>query len=651
MFKKKQVVGTLLLLSLSIQTAIADDKTVIKATIGGSQKSLSNGMTVNSDGSITVSGSGGQSNNNVPITNPNINKSGLSLSKERTSTPSVKAFDNRNESLNSDGAFVVEGGSSGADKLKQFNNGASGKVGGVQATIGEATATPINNGDVNASVGQQPANQEPPRKYEYQGGLGKAERTGSAGVLFFQGGDKNAGRYTVKNDNNDNSTPTLRSFEEKERNQQSLGASPSLPVLPPAVKTPMNVKNMPLPSSLPPLPGAANGIALPIALPTSEATALPPLPLDFMPNLNIQVGMPGDLSNPNGIPVNANGEPINYAGLSNEAPAQDYSGVDDAWTAVMQDEADAMTLAGVPMKVVVVNTQNTLMRKFIAQNILRTDKETFDGTDEGLSSVLSLQTKVNSSFIPTCYIMFRKEGLNGLKNNVLDPYSSVIGKKATAAYLVGHQVAHCMDNLERYKVLPKQNIWFATDAAKVGIAAPTMRRLYPYGMNYNQFSHTTMHFYQDIGQRQYQERIADIFGIFITLYRGYSDKIIDLVMKSNNGVPATSPHDTNPALKGIKVKYSAISKTSVQALWKGARDLQVITGINSALGDGAPDSVVKDNSMSSGKIYDNIKAEQAKDKKDDKKPKKINFDNTSKFDDNKNKPSKLFGSSQMSDIK
>ena len=56
-----------------------------------------------------------------------------------------------------------------------------------------------------------------------------------------------------------------------------------------------------------------------------------------------------------------------------------------------------------------------------------------------------------------------------MKNNVLYPYSSVIGKKATAAYLVGHQVAHCMDNLERYKVLPKQNIWFATDAAKVGL--------------------------------------------------------------------------------------------------------------------------------------------------------------------------------------
>lgn len=648
MFKKKQIVGTLLLLSLSIQTAIAEDKTVVKATIGGAQKSLSNGMTVNSDGSITVSGSGGN-NTKTPVSNPTINKSGLSLSKERTDSPSVKAFDNRNESLNNDGAFVVEGGNSGAEKLKQLNSGASGKVGGVQATIGEATTTPVNNGDVNASVGQTQPAQEAPSKYEYQGGVGKAERTGSAGVLFFQGGDKNAGRYTVNNDNNNTSTPTLKSFEEKERTQIPA----SLPVLPPEIKTPVSVKNMPLPSSLPPLPGnsASNGIALPIALPTSEASALPPLPMDFIPNLNIQVGMPGDLSNKNGVPVNSNGEPINYSGLSNEAPTEDYSGVDDGWTAVMQDEADAMTLAGIPMKIVVVNTQNTLMRKFIAQNILKTDKETFDGTDEGLSSVLSLQTKVNSSYIPTCYIMFRKESLTALKNNVLNPYSNAIGKKATASFLVGHQIAHCMDNLERYKVLPKQSVWFANDATKVGIAAPTMRRLYPYGMNYNQFSHTTMHFYQDIGQRQYQERIADIFGVFMTLYRGYSDKIIDLVMQSHSDVSPTSAHDTNPALNGIKAKYSAIPKTSVQALWKGARDIQVMVGINNALGDGAPDSVVKDNSMSSGKIYDNIKAEKAKNKKEDKKPKKINFDNTGKFEDNKNTPSKLFGSSQISDIK
>lgn len=647
MFKKKQVVGTLLLLSLSIQAAIADDKTVVKATIGGTQKSLSSGMIVNSDGSITVNGSGSQNNNNAPAPSSSMNKSGLSLSKEKTYSPSIKAFDNRNENVNSDGAFVVEGGSSGAEKLKELNSGSSGKVGGVQATIGEATTTPVNNGNVSATVGQTQQKEEPPKQYQYQGGVGKAERTGSAGVLFFQGGDKNAGRYSVQNDSNDNSTPTLKSFEEKEKNQVPA----SLPVLPPAVKTPIAVKNMPLPSNLPPLPGAADGIALPIALPTSEATSLPPLPSDFIPNLNIQVGMPGDLSNPNGIPVNSNGEPINYSGLSNEAPAEDYSGVDEAWTTVMQDEADAMTLAGVPMKVVVVNTQNTLMRKFIAQNILKTDKETFDGTDEGLSSVLSLQTKVNSSFIPTCYIMFRKEGLTGLKNNILEPYSNAIGKKATASFLVGHQIAHCMDNLERYKVLPRQNIWFANDASKIGIAAPTMRRLYPYGMNYNQFSHTTMHFYQDIGQRQYQERMADIFGVFMTLYRGYSDKIIDLVIQSHSGASSTSALDTAPALKGIKAKYSAIPKTSVQALWKGARDIQVMVGINSALGDGAPDSVVKDNSMSSGKIYDNIKVEKAKDKKQDNKPKKINFDNTGKFEDNRNKPSRLFGSSQISDIK
>lgn len=650
MFKKKQVIGTFLLLSLSIQTALADDKTVVKATIGGNQKSLSSGMIVNSDGSITVSGNGSVT---PPVAaNSNISKSGLSLSKEKTSAPSVKSFDNRDSSDAGD-AFVVQGGADGAKTMQKINSGSVGKADGVQASIGESKDIPVNNGNVQATVGQQNNNdKQPTKKFEYQGGVGQAERTGSAGVLFFEGGDKNSGRYSVKNESVNNDTPTLESYRERERNQTTNISNDAPPSLPPMVRTPSIVKNMPLPSTLPPLPSnsSLNGIALPIALPTSEATALPPLPMDFIPNLNIQVGMPGDLSNPNGIPVNSNGDPINYTGLSNQESAADSSGVDDEWTAIMQDEADAMTLAGVPMKVVIVNTQNNLMRKFVAQNILKTDKETFDGTDEGLSSVLSLQTKVNSSFIPTCYIMFRKEGLGALKSNVLDPYSQVIGKKGTAAFLVSHQIAHCMDNLERFKVLPKQNIWFANDATKVGIAAPTMRRLYPYGMNYNQFSHTTMHFYQDIGQRQYQERIADIFGIFMTLYRGYSDKIIGLVMKSHAGVSPTSPHDTNPALINISAKYAAIPKTSVQALWKGARDIQVIAGINNALGDGAPDSVVKDNNMSSGKIYDNIKAEKIKDKKEDK-PKNISFDKTSKFEDNKNKPSKLFGSSQMSDIK
>lgn len=645
MFKKKIMVGTLLFLSFSVSSAMAaEQREVVKATIGG-QKQLSN-VTVNSDGSITMTGNG--SAQSTPI-----GQTGLSLSKERAASPSVPAFDNRKEPAVDGDAFVVQGGTAGAEQMKSLNSGFSGQAQGVKASIGTNAPNPVPapEGSTSATIGS-PANNQPNKTLQYQGGVGQAQGSGSAGVLFFKGGDQNAGRYTVENDNTNNSVPTLESFKQKEQAQMQSGqiAPQKLPVLPPAdISKQIDVKSMPMPSNLPPLPGSSGvaGIALPVSLPTSKAAALPPLPMDFIPNLNIQVGMPGELSNPNGIPVNANGEPINYSGISNEAPTVDATGVDNDWTQVMQDEADQMTLLGVPMKVVVVNTQNALLRKFVAQNILKTDKETFDGIDEGLSSVLSLQTKVNSSYIPTCYIMFRKESLGSLKSNVLDPYSAAIGKKATAAYLVGHQISHCMDNLERFKVLPKQNVWFANDAAKVGLAAPVMRRLYPYGMNYNQYSHTTMHFYQDIGQRQYQERMADIFGIFLTLYRGYPDKIIDLVMQSHSNASAVSPHDTNPALVSLSSKYAAIPKTSIQALWKGARNIQYIAGINKALGDGASESVVIDKNVGkSEKVYDEV---NPADKTDNKKgkPEKVSFDNTTRFENSGNQSSTLFGSSRM----
>lgn len=646
MFKKKIMMGTLLFLSFSVSSAIAADQGgIVKATIGG-QKQLSN-VTVNSDGSITMTGGSAQS---TPL-----GQTGLSLSKEKTSAPSVPAFDNRKEPATDSDAFVVQGGTAGAEQMKSLNLGFSGQAPGVKASIGANAPNPVPapQGGTSASIGTPSANNnQPNQKLQYQGGVGQAQGGGSAGVLFFQGGDKNSGKYTVQNDNTNNSAPTLESFKQKEQAQMQSGqiAPQQLPVLPPAdISKQIDVKSMPLPSNLPPLPGSSGiaGIALPVSLPTSKAAALPPLPMDFIPNLNIQVGMPGELSNPNGIPVNANGEPINYSGLSNEAPTVDVTGVDNDWTQTMQEEADQMTLLGVPMKIVVVNTQNILLRKFVAQNILKTDKETFDSIDEGLSSVLSLQTKVNSSYIPTCYIMFRKESLGALKSNILDPYSATIGKKATAAYLVGHQISHCMDNLERFKVLPKQNIWFANDAAKIGLAAPVMRRLYPYGMNYNQYSHTTMHFYQDIGQRQYQERIADIFGIFLTMYRGYPDKIIDLVTQSHSRATAVSPHDTNPALIGLSAKYASIPKTSIQALWKGARNIQYIAGINKALGDGAPESVVIDKNVAKAeKVYDEVKPSDKTDKKDSK-PKKISFDNTTKFESGGNQSSTLFGTSRM----
>jgi len=100
-------------------------------------------------------------------------------------------------------------------------------------------------------------------------------------------------------------------------------------------------------------------------------------------------------------------------------------------------------------------------------------------------------------------------------------------------------------------------------------------------------------------------------------------------------------------LVGLSSKYAAIPKTSIQALWKGARNIQYMTGINKALGDGASESVVIDKNVGkSEKVYDEVKPSDKADKKDSK-PKKISFDNTTKFENSGNQSSTLFGSSRM----
>ena len=67
-----------------------------------------------------------------------------------------------------------------------------------------------------------------------------------------------------------------------------------------------------------------------------------------------------------------------------------------------------------------------------------------------------------------------------------------------------------------------------------------------------------LHFYQDIGQRQYQERIADIFGIFITLYRGYSDKIIDLSRHKANYCILYNTCIILRKYKAVKIRYNYV---------------------------------------------------------------------------------------------
>lgn len=475
---------------------------------------------------------------------------------------------------------------------------------------------------------------------EFNGGLGKPFYS-ETGVLVFKGQSNNK----------------RESVNKEQAPQPSINESNTYTAVPDIKlnKIPVNVRDMPIPSELPPLPSENGNVMLPVSLPTSQAVSLPPLPDFFIPNLGVSMGtIDQEGINNFGIPVSPDGKPINYKGASSVFVGEKNTALSDQFVDYMKTASNKFLNLGIPMRVVIVNTNDHELRRFVATNILRSNKNNFESIDTGLTSILSLDTQLNNNDVPICYIVLKNDQQNELMNKYIKPLKNFTNDETIASYLVAHQVAHCMDNLERYKQLPKVSTWFGEDAKKVGLSSAAIKRLYPYGMTYNQYSRTTMHLYDDLGQRQYQERIADIFALYLTVFAGYDEKIMEGIGKLRNGIIKNSSHNTYDAIKNIKSDYANANKRNVKTLWSEARRLQSEKDIDSSLQFGASEnmykaSLNKDKDHSESSITEEVKNTKNKDlsiKTKEELQQQVNFGSSAKFGDNKNSGSKYFGTSE-----
>lgn len=475
---------------------------------------------------------------------------------------------------------------------------------------------------------------------EFQGGIGQPFYA-DTGVLIFNGSNAQEKEKKEKSSGGkNNSVPT-----------DFYSSVPDIKL----DKIPVSVNNMPIPTNLPPLPSENGNVMLPISLPTSAAVSLPPLPDFFVPNLGVSMGTTDQEGINNfGIPVNPDGKPINYQGKNSIFIQEKNLALSDQFVEHMRNAGNKFLSIGIPMKIVIVNTDDYEMRRFVANNILRSNKNNFESVDTGLTSILSLNTKSNNSEVPVCYIVLKNEQQKDLMSKYVQPLSKITDEKTVAAYLVAHQVSHCMDNLERFKQLPKAASWFPEDAKKIGLSSAAVRRLYPYGMTYNQYSRTTMHLYDDIGQRQYQERIGDIFGLYLTLFAGYDDKIIDGMIKLRTGIKNDSSHNTYEAIKNIKADFLSADKKNVKTLWHSARQVQNFKDIDPSLRYGAPESVYKaslnkNSDLSESSITEEFDPDKKPVNKEVKSDQPVNFNTVPHFGSSDNKKN-YFGTSQNKTI-
>lgn len=540
----------------------------------------------------------------------------------------VKQNNISNLQVNSDGSIILGGNKNSSPSKEIIISG------GEQPTTNQkVNSAPVPSQDTEKENKPKPTDGEIPT--DFSGGIGKPY-FGTTGVLTFGGSNYNKKAKEKDSVNSDT------------QSSQSL-SMPNPPQNIKLDKIPIKLNDMPIPKGLPPLPSENGNVMLPISLPTSKAVSLPPLPDFFVPNLGVSLGTTdqGGINN-NGVPVDPNGKPINYNGMNSIFQGEKNKALSDDFIKSMRNAADKFLNIGLPMRVVIVDTEEFELRRFVATNILRANSNNFESIDTGMTAILSLNTKMNDNIIPVCYVVLKNDQQKDLMDKYIYPLSKISNMDSIAAYLVAHEVTHCMDNLERYKVLPKSTTWFPDTAKNVGLSPDAVRRLYPYGMTYNQYSRTVMHLYKDLAQRQYQQRIADIFGLYLTLFSGYDPKIVDGVIKLRQGLDSSSSYNTYDAIKNIKSDYSYIGKSNVKTLWDSARQLQVDKGVDPSLRFGALDTVYsadlnKKSDLSESSITEEFKED--KNKKPTVDPKKpVSFDSVQKFGGD-NFGGKYFGTS------
>lgn len=580
MFKKKLIYCSVFLAVSSHAIANNDIANKIK---------LKNSYTT-ANGEIVVKGGSG---NDIPENKPVISSSGqipvnnvkmpasIKMPEEKTEDfKNPNSIDIPNSSKNSDGTITVRGGAD--NTIKNNNNGGkSVKMGGTTVTIGAPTSS--NQSKESKRIALE----------KLQKQIASGEVPEGTSVIQYQGGTNNAPR--VNNANNGsvlefkgelNNIPQQPS--RPNRDNVDYSNTPNIP-------SGANGLSMPLPS----LPVIANGMPTPNA----EALPLPPLPgmglndkLPPLPNMTGVIGiLPSSISTNLGDP---NGPPVNYQGRSISVP--DSSSPDDKlenkWANLMQEQANILMDSGIPLKIAIIETNNLLLRRFVVQGMLKNDESRLSKTDMGMYPVMS-QSFINGKITPTCYILFDRKNLSAFNKQILTPFSKKIGDKGTAAYLTGHQVAHCLDQFERSKVIPTKRYWFPNDLAKYGVNPSSIRRIFSSnGVTPEDYFKQQTALFDDLGQRQYEERVADSFGVLWTLSKGYSTNIVDEIIRLRKNQNSESPHDTKVAVLKAVGDYKLSKTTNLSQLWKMSRSVQISVGVNNSLGNAAKNVSVKENS-------------------------------------------------------
>jgi hypothetical protein len=213
----------------------------------------------------------------------------------------------------------------------------------------------------------------------------------------------------------------------------------------------------------------------------------------------------------------------------------------------------------------------------------------FTHLESGLAAVAINGGTVNGNAQAVCYVLYSPEQAGPVYRNFVVPITKAADERSAAAFLMGHEVAHCLDHFERFDVLRKKMIWSADEVAPIGLSPIAVTRVF--GANFASGNYFTqgVALYKDSAQAQYEERVADAFGMAWVWRLGGKQAVLDALIESRSHANPWDVHATAPVLVAMGKNKSALTKTdSLADVWALARKTQLEVGVDPSLGKDSP---------------------------------------------------------------
>jgi len=244
------------------------------------------------------------------------------------------------------------------------------------------------------------------------------------------------------------------------------------------------------------------------------------------------------------------------------------------------------------LKLVLLNTQDPLYHGYVAAGLLQVNDDAYAHREAGLAALPIGEGKVNGMSKAVCYVLYQPDEAATVYRAYFAPISAVASAQSAAAYLVAHEVGHCLDRLERTHLVGQKMAWPLDQVAAIGLAPEAIRRVFGASLAAGAYGAKERDLAHDHAQRQYEERIADAFGILWVWRLGGSEAVRDAVMAQRATLDPWDVHATAPILKALDgYKEPLAHSDGVSDIWALARKAQLAAGVDPSLGTDSPHAV------------------------------------------------------------